>query len=87
MSLVAYPIILQQDKYQKGYQVQVPDIPGILAYGRTEQEAISNTQDEIKVMIPEMNYFPEPSLKTEIKIEPNAILAMAIVDIQQLNLY
>lgn len=80
MSLIAYPIIMQSQS--PGYVVHVPDIPGVIAYGRTKLEATVNTQDAIKTMIADMNYFPKPSLLPEIKPQPNTFLTLVVVKIE-----
>jgi predicted RNase H-like HicB family nuclease len=59
-----YEIIIYWDKTDEIYIAEVPELPGCMAHGNTEEDALSNVKDAITLWIDSSNEqglpVPEP---------------------------
>ena len=46
-----YEIIIYWDKMDETYIAEVPELPGCMAHGDTEEDALSNVKDAIQLWI------------------------------------
>ena len=46
-----YEMILYWDKQDKIFVVDVPELPGCMAHGKTRQEAIANAENAIELWV------------------------------------
>ena len=53
MNVLDYPIVIEplQASNGGGFAALVPDLPGCMSDGETQQEAVANVQDAIRVWI------------------------------------
>lgn len=62
-----YEIIIFWSQDDSSYIAEVPELPGCMAHGKTDEEAFKNIQDAIKLWIDTSkefgDYIPEPKGK------------------------
>jgi predicted RNase H-like HicB family nuclease len=50
---MAWRVVLEQDPETGDWAVWVPELPGCMSAGRTEKEALANTEEAIEVYLQE----------------------------------
>ncbi len=55
-----YEIILYWSREDDAFVAEVPELPGCMAHGATQQEALSNTEDAIGLWIDAAKEFNDP---------------------------
>ena len=81
-SVVAkYPVQLIPDPDVGGYTVVVPDLPGCISEGDTEEEALTNIQEAIELyveyLIDQGRPVPPPSRATHLVSAPECVASLA----------
>lgn len=66
MEKVKFKVYLEYDSEYKGYVADVPSLPGCMAQGKSEEEALANVQEAIKGYLAVLEKHPHtiPSEKT-----------------------
>ena len=62
MSMTFYPAVFHKaDQSEKGYWVEVPDLPGCFSQGDSMEEAFKEVQEAVGLYLDENNDFNKPS--------------------------
>ena len=62
MSMTFYPAVFHKaDQIEKGYWVEVPDLPGCFSQGDSMEEAFKEVQEAVGLYLDENNDFNKPS--------------------------
>ena len=55
-----YEVIIYWSEEDKAFIAEVPELPGCLAHGTTQEAALANAQDAIRLWIDTSNEFGDP---------------------------